>query len=60
MSLHVTPTSLPRPPSGDHPDFPEPITADLLFRGRQEVLIRHQGEIYRLRITRNGKLILNK
>jgi len=31
-----------------------------LFAGRKEVEIRHAGEVYRLRITRNGKLILNK
>ncbi len=31
-----------------------------LFRAKQEVLIEHEGEIYRLRITRNGKLIMNK
>ncbi|MHB0973165.1 MAG: hemin uptake protein HemP [Thiobacillus sp.] len=36
------------------------IPADLLFRGSQEILINHNGEIYRLRITRNGKLILTK
>lgn len=31
-----------------------------LFRGHQEVLIQHDGETYRLRLTRNGKLILHK
>ncbi len=31
-----------------------------LFQGTQEVLIRHHGEVYRLRLTRNDKLILNK
>ncbi|MFP4353780.1 MAG: hemin uptake protein HemP [Phycisphaerae bacterium] len=31
-----------------------------LFARRDEVLIHHQGEVYRLRLTRNGKLILNK
>lgn len=31
-----------------------------LFQGRQEVLIAHKGETYRLRITKNGKLILTK
>ena len=36
------------------------IPTDRLFRGRQEILIDHSGEIYRLRITRNGKLILTK
>ena len=31
-----------------------------LFADHKEVQIRHRGEIYRLRLTRNGKLILNK
>lgn len=31
-----------------------------LLQGRREVLIRHGGECYRLRHTRNGKLILTK
>ena len=31
-----------------------------LFRDQREVLIRHGEELYRLRITRQGKLILNK
>ncbi|WP_373653843.1 hemin uptake protein HemP [Schlesneria sp. DSM 10557] len=33
--------------------------ADLSRAGR-EVLIEHEGQMYRLRTTRNGKLILNK
>jgi hemin uptake protein HemP len=37
-----------------------PISTDFLFHGAQEVLISHNGEHYRLRITRNGKLILTK
>jgi hemin uptake protein HemP len=36
------------------------IDSHSLFRGRQEVCIVHNGETYRLRVTRNGKLILNK
>ncbi len=36
------------------------IESDYLFADRNEVEIRHAGEVYRLRITRNGKLILNK
>ncbi|MFP5410838.1 MAG: hemin uptake protein HemP [Gammaproteobacteria bacterium] len=36
------------------------MPAELLFRGRQEILIRHNGEHYRLRITKSGKLILTK
>lgn len=31
-----------------------------LLRGQREVLIQHAGETYRLRHTRNGKLILTK
>lgn len=31
-----------------------------LFQGAQRIHIEHQGEIYRLQITRQGKLILTK
>lgn len=31
-----------------------------LFRGDSEILISHDGAIYRMKITRQGKLILNK
>ena len=31
-----------------------------LLRGENELLIRHGDELYRLRLTRNGKLILQK
>lgn len=31
-----------------------------LFAGANEIMIRHDGVIYRLKITRQGKLILNK
>ncbi len=31
-----------------------------LFRGTHELIIEHQGQEYRLRLTRNDKLILNK
>lgn len=41
---------------------PSPVRLDSreLFRGGNEVLIVHKGEEYRLRITRNEKLILTK
>lgn len=42
------------------PRLPDPIPADRLFEGRQEIQIAHRDETYRLRITRNGKLILTK
>lgn len=31
-----------------------------LFLGRQEIVIRHEGQDYRLRVTRQNKLILTK
>jgi len=40
---------------------PAPIvTSEELLRGGREIQIRHGEEIYWLRITRNGKLILTK
>lgn len=36
------------------------IESSQLFEGHTEIGIRHAGETYRLRITRQGKLILNK
>jgi hemin uptake protein HemP len=31
-----------------------------IFRGSNEIMIRHDGAVYRMKITRQGKLILNK
>lgn len=36
------------------------IESSDLFADRNEVKIYHDGEVYRLRLTKNGKLILNK
>jgi len=36
------------------------IDSCTLLEGRDEVAIRHGAEIYRLRLTRQGKLILTK
>lgn len=36
------------------------LDSDALLRGTREVLIRHGDEVYRLRHTRNDKLILTK
>ncbi|MFZ5575966.1 MAG: hemin uptake protein HemP [Pseudomonadota bacterium] len=58
---HAASFARPRPATGvQRPAAPETIAADHLFRGRQEVLIAHGDETYRLRLTRNGKLILTK
>jgi hemin uptake protein HemP len=57
----------------DHPEEPRTVPAQSpsaeplrtfdsveLFDGQKEVQIRHKGALYRLKITRQGKLILNK
>lgn len=36
------------------------LSSNALFQGAQEIGIEHQGALYRLKITRQGKLILNK
>ncbi len=36
------------------------IDSSQLFGKGNEIMIQHDGAIYRLRITRNGKLIMNK
>jgi len=38
----------------------QPIVASELLQGRQQVLIEHDGEFYRLVLTRNNKLLLQK
>jgi hemin uptake protein HemP len=55
----------PSRPAAQHPG--EPATAETievdslrLLKGQRELLIRHGNECYRLRHTRNDKLILTK
>jgi len=36
------------------------VDSSMLFGADTEVLIRHEGELYRIRITRRGRLILQK
>lgn len=56
-----TPSSIHSPAEpGTRAIRPDVIQTDSLFQGNQEILISHKGEHYRLRITRNGKLILTK
>jgi hemin uptake protein HemP len=42
------------------PARPPLLDSRALFAGANEVLIRHGGELYRLRLTQAGKLILTK
>lgn len=39
---------------------PPRFDSQSLLRGQREILIEHAGEVYRLRHTRNDKLILTK
>jgi len=36
------------------------LSSNTLFQGQHEIGIEHHGALYRLKITRQGKLILNK
>jgi len=36
------------------------VSSQALFLGDHEIGIEHKGSLYRLKITRQGKLILNK
>ncbi len=42
------------------PTVPAPIDTRDLFGEARELMINHDGALYRLRITRNHKLILTK
>ena len=48
------------PPADPVRPLPRNLTSLEILRGDTEVTISHNGEIYRLRVTRNGKLILQK
>ena len=41
-------------------DAPRVVDSAPLFSGRREIVIRHGGNEYRLRVTRADKLILTK
>ena len=59
----------PGAPSPEKPQSPQQhsrgahprcVDSEELLRGERELHIRHGDEVYRLMITRNGKLILQK
>ena len=59
-NMNLQSASEPQPSKPLRNDPSKPIDSDSLFTTSNEVLIQHQGEHYRLRRTRNGKLILTK
>ncbi len=42
------------------PDGSPSLSSDALLRGQKAVTISHNGSLYRLQATRQGKLILTK
>lgn len=53
----------PVPAPGDtapREDATVSLTSDSLLRGQKAVTISHNGSVYRLQATRQGKLILTK
>ncbi len=56
------PNPVSRPAAPVQPSAPEfrVLGSEVLFKGNKEVGIEHGGYLYRLKITRQGKLILNK
>jgi hemin uptake protein HemP len=56
----VEPQKPPAPPIEKAEAAPVVVDARLLFQGRREVWIEHEGVRYRLRLTRRNKLILQK
>lgn len=57
--IHAT---IRQEPAADLPSVPalREIASSSLLQGEREILIRHGEEVYRLKVTRNDKLILQK
>lgn len=51
-AVNSSPAPFPSPPSS--------LSFEQFAQGKQEILIEFKGQIYRLRATKNDKLILNK
>lgn len=61
VQVHVTPEgSTTESPLGQAHEPVRSIDSQTLFDGSKELLIAHKGDAYRLRITRQDKLILTK
>lgn len=61
-TLRTTSPALPSALTPPAPSTPMPPALDSqhLFAKTKEILIEHHGELYRLRLTRNDKIILTK
>lgn len=47
-------------PKSEEQPLGRPLTFSQLSEGKNELTIEHEGQLYRLRATKNGKLLLNK
>ncbi len=54
------PETPPPPETSKDPAAKRTISSEEILKGDREVWIRHADMIYRLCVTRNGKLILQK
>ncbi|XHS80366.1 hemin uptake protein HemP [Burkholderiaceae bacterium UC74_6] len=59
MPSTTPPPSRPAPVPVPIPAAPR-LSSEKLFAGRREIEIEHAGQVYRLRMTALGKLILTK
>ena len=57
---HVDSPAEPSPASTREQSFPKIVKFEALARCGEEIWIENNGQIYRLRRTRQGKLILTK
>jgi hemin uptake protein HemP len=48
-----------KPPAPKPAQRPGEVSFEQLSKGQKEVVIEHDGKLYRLRLTRKGGLILN-
>jgi len=60
MHQHHAAKPVIRQPVSAAAPLPVVVSAASLLRDRRELVIEHDGERYRLSLTRNGKLILTK
>jgi hemin uptake protein HemP len=60
--MHRTSATPPHPRATERSreGSPNRLHSEDLFRTSRELIIEHLGQEYRLRLTRNDKLILNK
>jgi hemin uptake protein HemP len=59
-SAPANPTVDKQEASSAHHTSARVVDSQTLLQGQSMVFIRHQGELYRLQATRQGKLILTK